>query len=67
MSEYLDYLKTFLKISIGAFLEHSFSSYEFSAMLSAFRNDLSRPRLIVAEVASKFDVENEQNKFGTIF
>ena len=40
-SEYLDYLIMFLKISIGAFLELSFRSYEFSAMLSAFRNDLS--------------------------
>ena len=46
LSEYLDYLKTFLKISIGAFLEHSFRSYEFSAMLSTFRNDLGRPRHI---------------------
>ena len=40
--EYLDYLTMFLKISIGAFLELSFRSYEFSAMLSSFRNDLSR-------------------------
>ena len=42
-SEYLDYLIMFLKISIGAFLELSFRSYEFSAMLSAFRNELSKP------------------------
>ena len=31
-------------MSIGAFLQYSFRSYEFSAMLSDFRNYLGRPR-----------------------
>ena len=52
-SEYLYYLKTFLKISIGVFLEHSFRSYEFSAMLSTFRNDLGIPRHINHAIENK--------------